>query len=118
MNKPHMMFQQEMAQSMADGAQMMEEMVKDSLKDATMPPRPVFAWFAKYATYRFVAAEFAVAHGETELADDLKALSLEVHMLREMAANQQMFGVQTAINDILRQRTMHLPPGYQPLISP
>lgn len=113
-----MMFQQEMAQSMADGAQMMEELIKDSLRDATMPPRPIFEWFAKYATYRFVAAEFAVAHGETGLADDLKALSLEVHMLREMAANQQMFGIQTTINDILRQRTMHLPPDYQPLIAP
>lgn len=117
MNKPHMMFQSEIAESIADGAGMMEEMIKDSLKDKVMPPRGIFEWFVKYATYRFVAAEFAVAHGETEKSDDLKELALEVQMLRDIAGNQGMFGVQTAINDILRQRVMHLPPGYQPLLS-
>jgi len=112
-----MMFEAEMAESMADSAQMMEEMIKNSLHDKVMPPRPIFEWFVKYATYRFVAAEFAVAYGETGIDEDHAQFAAEVQMLRDIAGNQQMFGVQTAIRDILRQRVLHLPPGYQPLLS-
>lgn len=117
MNKPHMMFQSEIAESLANGAAMMEEMVRGSLAHKEMPPRDVFEWFVKHATYRFVATEFAVAHGETAAEEDHKEFALEVQMLRDICANQGMFGLQTAINDILRQRTMHLPPHFTPLLK-
>lgn len=112
-----MMFRDEMAASFADGAQMMEEMIKESLAEKTMPPRVIFEWFVKHATYRFVMAEFKFAHGSAEDGDAAKDYAMEVQLLRDICANQGMFGLQTAINDILRQRILHLPPGFEPLLS-
>lgn len=117
MTTPHMMFQDEIAESMAFGAAMMEELVRGSIQNNEMPPREIFEWYVKTATYRFVKVEFSVAHGETALEDDHKVFASEVAALRDFCAKQGLFGLQTAIDDILRQRTLHLPPGYKPLLS-
>lgn len=118
MNKPHRMFQDELTESYAQGASYMAQMVQGSLGAGEMPPREIVEWYAKHVTYEFIAAEHAVAHGETAMVEALKKLAAEVVFFRKLFDKNQMFAPSSAITDLLRQRTMHLPPGYTPLISP
>ncbi len=116
-DKPHMMFQDELAESFMDGCQLLGEMVRSSLVESQMPPKPVFEWYVLQVAYRFTQAEFMYAHVGEDHKQEYENLATELHMLRQIAGSSKLFALSTKIDDVLRTRTLQLPPGFKPALN-
>lgn len=120
MNTEHIMFNDEVAESFVTGCRLLTELVRDSLVAGEMPPKPVFDWYVGYVLYHFTQAEVAHARAPNDEQKKLHYAELaeEMHLLRQIAGGADMFTLTHKISEVLRARTMQLPPEFKPALQP
>lgn len=108
---PKMMFAEETAMSMAEGADLMASMVRVSVfQNNELPPQEIFTWYVMNCVYRYIAEEYAVMYKHEGASEEVfKATAEELNGIRLVLANTKQFVLQARIDETLRIREMHMP---------
>lgn len=105
----------EISQNAAEGNDLLSTMVMDSLGQSSMPPAPIFRWFAMHILYKFMQYEEvylsndsgeAQESQEATLADMAEVLS----MTMKVAGKQKMFALAEELRSALLRRKLRFPP--------
>lgn len=117
MTDPKMMYAQETLDSMAEGCEMMVDLVRGSVftDEPEMPPAPIWAWYAKNVALRFISHEYRMIYNpDEEVEIDYHQTREELKAVLVLLAKTQQFGLQADIQKMLNTRKLHLPTGYVP----
>lgn len=111
---PKMTYMDELMQSMADGTDMMINMVRASMfEQSQLPPPEILKWYVLNTAYRLVASEYkAVYTSDVEAELDLMVTVDELEAVRAQLNRQKQFGLLADVETILRTRKLHLPPTF------
>lgn len=114
---PKMVHSEDLANTLAQGSDILASMISTSVDDGEMPPADLFKWYVEYVVLRFVLEEYQMLY-QTEdknLAEShmhVQVIAAAIRkLLQRIRANKQ-FGLEASVNDRLRQRKLHLPTGY------
>lgn len=112
------MFSDEATTIMAEGAEILAEMIRASLMKQEMPPPDIWVWFVKQAALRFIVHEYSSLYANELGIEDLppeevQMLADEVASCLLLASQQKQFSVVETVNAMLRTRLLHLPEAYQ-----
>lgn len=107
-------FEAEFSENQSTGAAILEAMIRESIFDQqTMPPPELLNWYVHNVVYRFIHIEHAFVYGvPAEHEEGLSAALVELGMLIEVLNKNKQLGLQHALSQVLRTRTLKLPPLY------
>lgn len=107
----------EISDNAAEGNDLLSTMVMESLGQSSMPPAPIFRWFAMHILYKFMQYEEVYLNSEDQggearesqeatLADMAEVLS----MTMKVASKQKMFALTEELRSALLRRKLRFPP--------
>lgn len=113
-NLPKMMYAEEAFATLADGAQLLAEMARESLYQLKqLPPKDIYEWYVRNTVYRFITEEFRGVYEPVEGSTEaVSILASEIEVLLDLMDRQKQFGLMMEVQNMLSTRTLHLPEGY------
>lgn len=101
----------------AEGNDLLITMVLESLEQSSIPPTPIFRWFAMNILYKFMQFEEVYLNSEDQSEEtrksqeaDLTGMVEALTMAMGVADKQKMFSLAEELRSALTRRKLRFPP--------